>query len=263
MNNIKVSILISNFNKEKYIEDCIKSCLNQKYKNLEIIIFDNISTDNSINIIKKFKDKININIKNRISDIAAKNQLDILTEAFKISSGDLICFLDSDDFFTSEKITTVVKKFSQDKKLDILFDIPAIKRKGNIKSLKIKKKINKYIWPSTIPTSGISLKKNFFEKCLKIDLFSHYPYVEMDFRLNFFSQRITKNFKIIDDYLTFYREVEGGIMTNSKKFSKKWWLRRMQAHDFIQNIYQKNNIKYYRGYDFFLTKLIVNFINKG
>ena len=263
MNDIKVSILISNFNKEKYIEDCINSCLNQKYKNLEIIIFDNLSNDNSINIIRKFEEKININIKDRISDIAAANQIDILIEAFKISSGELICFLDSDDFFIPEKITTVVQKFSQDKNLDILFDIPAIKKKGNIRPLKIKKKINQYIWPSTIPTSGISLKKDYFEKCLNIDLFSNYPRVEMDLRLNFFSQRITKNFKIIDDYLTFYREVEGGIMTNSRTFTKKWWLRRIQAHNFIKNIYQKNNIKYPRGYDFFLTKLIVNFLSKG
>ena len=41
MHNKKISILISNFNKEKFLDECILSCLNQKYDNLEIIIIDN------------------------------------------------------------------------------------------------------------------------------------------------------------------------------------------------------------------------------
>ena len=49
---MKVSILISNYNKEKYIEECILSCLRQNHNNLEIIIVDNLSTDKSMNIKK-------------------------------------------------------------------------------------------------------------------------------------------------------------------------------------------------------------------
>ena len=52
MNKEKISILITNFNKEKFIEECILSCLNQNYNNLEIIIVDNSSTDRSMSIIK-------------------------------------------------------------------------------------------------------------------------------------------------------------------------------------------------------------------
>ena len=58
MNEEKISILISNFNKEKYLNECIQSCLNQKYKNLEIIIIDNNSTDNSLNIIQSYFNKV-------------------------------------------------------------------------------------------------------------------------------------------------------------------------------------------------------------
>tara|TARA_B100000780_G_scaffold271655_1_gene232818 strand:- start:1188 stop:1979 length:792 start_codon:yes stop_codon:yes gene_type:complete len=260
MNNIKVSVLISNFNKEKYIEQCINSCLSQEYQNVEIIVFDNISTDNSFNLLKKFENKIQIKVKNRIGYIAAENQTDILLEAFKISSGDLICFLDSDDYFHSKKIDTVVQQFLRNPKLNILFDIPRINRKGITKPLKIKKKTNEYIWPSVIPTSGITLRRDFFNKCLDVNLFSNYPRVEIDLKLNFFSQKITKNFQIIDDYLTFYRDVAGGVMDKSKKFSKRWWLRRMQAHDFIQNIYQINNIKFKKNYDFYITKLFTKFL---
>ena len=260
MNDTKVSVLISNFNKQKYLEDCINSCLSQDYKNLEIVVFDNMSTDNSINILNKFSDKINIKVKNRVSSFGAENQIDILIEAYKISSGDLIFFLDSDDYFVSKKINIIVQKFLQNEEIKILFDIPRIDKKRKLVPLKLKNKINGHIWPSTIPTSGIALRRDFFEECLKVNLFLNYPRVEIDFRLNFFSRKIKKNYQIIDDYLTFYRDVEEGIMSESKKFSSKWWLRRLEAHNFVKDIYLKNNIKYHKNYDFYITKLIVNFL---
>ena len=58
MNKEKISILITNFNKEKFIEECILSCLSQNYNNLEIIIVDNSSTDRSMSIIKKYSNKL-------------------------------------------------------------------------------------------------------------------------------------------------------------------------------------------------------------
>ena len=51
---MKISILITNYNKEKYIEECILSVLNQDSNNIEIIVLDNNSTDNSLKIINKF-----------------------------------------------------------------------------------------------------------------------------------------------------------------------------------------------------------------
>ena len=55
--NILVSVLINNYNNEKFLKKSIDSCLNQTYKNLEVIIFDDNSTDNSKKIIKKIKNK--------------------------------------------------------------------------------------------------------------------------------------------------------------------------------------------------------------
>ena len=58
MNKEKISILITNFNKEKFIEECILSCLSQNYNNLEIIIVDNSSSDKSMSKIKKYSNEL-------------------------------------------------------------------------------------------------------------------------------------------------------------------------------------------------------------
>ena len=58
MKNPLVSILIASYNKEKYVNRCIKSCLSQTYKNIEIIFIDDGSKDSSYKIAKEFKGKL-------------------------------------------------------------------------------------------------------------------------------------------------------------------------------------------------------------
>ena len=53
----KISVIINCLNGERYLDQCLKSILNQKYKNIEIIFFDNLSSDNSKNIIRNFSDE--------------------------------------------------------------------------------------------------------------------------------------------------------------------------------------------------------------
>ena len=52
----KISIIVNCHNGEKYLDKCIKSILNQKYQNFELIFFDNFSSDNSKKIIKNYDD---------------------------------------------------------------------------------------------------------------------------------------------------------------------------------------------------------------
>ena len=71
----KVSILITNFNKEIYIEKALSTSLNQTYKNFEVLVYDDGSTDNSINIIKKYKKITLIKNKNKIKKSSPQNQI--------------------------------------------------------------------------------------------------------------------------------------------------------------------------------------------
>ena len=75
MNKEKISILITNFNKEKFIEECILSCLSQNYNNLEIIIVDNSSTDESMSKIKKYSNELFIVKKKETAYIHQKIKL--------------------------------------------------------------------------------------------------------------------------------------------------------------------------------------------
>ena len=67
MKKKRASILITNYNKGKFLNKCLKSSVNQDFYNKEVLIFDDKSNDNSISIIKKFKKiKLLINKKKKI-----------------------------------------------------------------------------------------------------------------------------------------------------------------------------------------------------
>ena len=76
------SVLISNFNKSKYLEKCLNSVKNQTYKNTEIIFSDNGSTDDSISIASKFTN-IKILETERSTNYPALNQIEVILKAFK------------------------------------------------------------------------------------------------------------------------------------------------------------------------------------
>ena len=87
------SIIVPAYNVEKYIEKCIDSILNQSYKNYEVIVINDGSTDNTLNILnKKYKDKVKIYSKENGGLSSARNY------GVLKSSSKYILFVDSDDW---------------------------------------------------------------------------------------------------------------------------------------------------------------------
>ena len=103
--NPLVSILINNYNYERFLSDAINSALKQTYQNIEIIVVDDGSTDKSLEIIQNYR--------NEIIPIPKKNggQASAFNAGFAHSQGEIICFLDADDTFTPEKIAKIVNIF--------------------------------------------------------------------------------------------------------------------------------------------------------
>ena len=252
---MKFSILISSYNKGKYLKKCIDSCLNQKENNYEIILYDNNSKDNTSQILKKYQSKIKIFKKKRVSVSPALNQIDLIINAFKRSKGSIICLLDGDDFFDNKKLSNLKNYFEKNPKLNTIFDLPVEKFKSYSKKFSMKKKFQKNIWPTIIPTSSISCRRNFFNKFVKKNFLKRFRNLEIDFRLNVYSRILDKKFLITKKNLTTYRKVDDGIMSNLNKFSKKWWVKRFEAHKFMRELFKKNGLKYNNSFDFLISKL--------
>lgn len=100
-----VSIIINNYNYGRFIQEAIDSALSQTYPHTEIVVVDDGSTDNSLEIITSYKDRIIPVLKENGGQASAFNA------GFVKSKGNIICFLDSDDIFLPEKVAKVVDVF--------------------------------------------------------------------------------------------------------------------------------------------------------
>ena len=92
-----VSVIITNYNYEKYIARCIRSCLSQRYTNVEVIVVDDCSTDSSLKEIETFKDHIRL-IKNKKNvGVASASNLGI-----KAAKAQFVIRVDADDFVNTD-----------------------------------------------------------------------------------------------------------------------------------------------------------------
>ena len=102
---MKISIITASFNSEKTIKDTIESILNQSYKDVEYIVIDGNSSDNTLDTINGYSDKIDIKV---ISE-PDKGLYDAMNKGIKIATGEVIGILNSDDFY---KNNTVLEKIA-------------------------------------------------------------------------------------------------------------------------------------------------------
>jgi len=114
--NHKISIITVTKNSENFLEECILSLDKQSYRNYEHIIIDGCSTDNTINIIKKYKDKIEYWVSEKDEGL-----YDAMNKGIKKCSGDIIGILNSDDIYYPQALRIVNEYFNLNKELDFLF----------------------------------------------------------------------------------------------------------------------------------------------
>lgn len=109
-----VSIIVPVYNVEEYLNESIKSAINQSYKNIEIILIDDGSTDSCGSICNSYAmkdDRISVFHQKNMGLSAARNM------GVSLAKGELISFLDSDDYmspFMIEKMVTMMKKYNAD-----------------------------------------------------------------------------------------------------------------------------------------------------
>ena len=100
------SIIINNFNYARYLGEAVDSALNQTYPNVEVIVVDDGSTDNSREVVESYGDRIRSVFKSNGGQPSAINA------GFQVSRGELIANLDSDDLYDRTAIERVVNTWS-------------------------------------------------------------------------------------------------------------------------------------------------------
>jgi len=117
--NKKLSIIIPNYNYAQYISRTIESIITQKYTNIEIIIVDDGSTDNSFDIISMYKEKY----PNMIKAIRQQNmgQAKSINNGFDLASGDILGWINSDDTYCENSLEKVMKVFNENAYIDIVY----------------------------------------------------------------------------------------------------------------------------------------------
>lgn len=110
----RISIITPSFNQRQYLEQTINSILDQNYPNLEYIIIDGGSTDNSVEIIKKYGKYLTYWISE--SD---KGQSDAINKGLKIANGDIVNWINSDDYYEKDTLKIINERF-QDPEVKVL-----------------------------------------------------------------------------------------------------------------------------------------------
>ena len=102
---MKISVITPSYNQAAFIEQTIKSVLEQDYKDIEFIIIDGGSTDGTIEILKKYD--------NHIKWVSEKDdgQSDAINKGFKMATGDILCWICSDDYFLPGAFQKIVGFF--------------------------------------------------------------------------------------------------------------------------------------------------------
>ncbi len=111
----KVSVIIPTYNRADFIEDAVESVLCQTYKDYEIIIVDDGSTDNTKDVLQRFHNKIRYIYKNNGGVASARNT------GIKHAQGAYIAYLDSDDLWLPERLKFGVQALDSDKNIGLFF----------------------------------------------------------------------------------------------------------------------------------------------
>lgn len=105
----KVSIITACYNSEEYLEECILSIMRQNYNNVEHIIVDGASTDHTLDIIKRYEGQYNM----RWISEKDKGMYDAISKGFKMATGDIFAWLNSDDMYLPWACKLVSKVFEK------------------------------------------------------------------------------------------------------------------------------------------------------
>jgi glycosyltransferase len=161
---MKISIITATYNSASTVRDTLKSIAEQEYADIEHIIVDGLSKDNTLDIVKDFT-----HVAKMISE-NDKGIYDAMNKGVKLASGDVIGILNSDDFYTGSTILTKVAAAFEDPAVEAVYGDLQYVKQDNVqvitrtwKSGSFRKKSLYYGWMPPHPTFFV--RKHIYEKC--------------------------------------------------------------------------------------------------
>lgn len=162
---MKISIITVTYNCELVLSDCLNSVASQKYKNIEHIIIDNASTDGTISLLNAKRDQLALLVSEKDEGI-----YHAMNKGIKLATGDIIGFLNSDDFYiNNEVISRVASEFKKEISLEACYsDLVYVNKNYTskivryFKSCEFKKGLFSKGWCPPHPTFFV--RKSVYEK---------------------------------------------------------------------------------------------------
>lgn len=257
MNKPSFSIVIPTYNSSKTISETILSVLNQNYKNFEIIIVDDGSTDNTVKIVKSIIDRRIRVFKIKRSGGPAKPR----NYGIKKSKSNWICFLDSDDFWKKNKLY-VLSKLINKKNFDILchneYILKLNKKRIIAKYGPFKKNFYKdlLINGNLLSTSATMIRKKFLiKKNLKFNESKKFVSVE-DYDLWMLFAKKKAKFLFIPNILGTYTIHNRGISQNYEKHMNNFKLL-IKYHVFKVQKFENDKISLWKYFEKKIHTLIL------
>ena len=169
---MKISLITVSYNAEKTIEKTIQSVLSQTYVNIEYIIIDGMSKDNTLEIINRYRHKISTLVSEK-----DQGMYDALNKGISMATGDIVGILNADDVFASNNIISEVGNFFKKSDVEaVIADVAFINKGGNIMRYYSSMYWNpdKFVWGFMPPHPSFYCKR---------ELFSTLGYYRSDFQI--------------------------------------------------------------------------------
>ena len=156
---MNLSVITVCKNAESHIESAIKSVIEQVYPNYQYVIIDGRSTDATMKIIKKYRDKIDTIISEKDSGI-----YNAMNKALKIVNGEVVCFLNADDrFYDNQIFADLDNEFKKNAKAEIVYGNVVVNLNAKQKVLRFNHINKRFFYKNTICHQALFVKKYLYD----------------------------------------------------------------------------------------------------
>lgn len=220
----KVSIITVCYNAANTIEKTIKSVLSQDYPNIEYVIIDGLSKDNTLDIVRKYSDQIDT-----VVSEADKNTFDAMNKGLQHATGDFVWYIHADDqIFATDTLSKAMKDYAGE---DFIYGkTRMVDEEGNERSLEARKKhpeASQLTWKTMLDGMVIGHQAMLVRREVAPLYDLQYPLVgDLDWVINI----LKKTNKVRDTGVYMCRFVEGGISTKQRKASLKQRFEILKKH---------------------------------